>query len=145
MVKNLSAMRETQIRSLGQEDPLEEGWQPTPVLLPGESHGQRLQSMGSQRVRHDWATNTVPVKLPGSDLLSELKGLIHLASSGHLTLEFPDQAEPDPWCSLQSVLDIEEKGFQQKTSNLNKVPENLWATSKTDPGRIKGAEPIKFG
>ena len=28
-------------------------WQPTPVFLPGESHGQRLQSMRSQRVRHD--------------------------------------------------------------------------------------------
>ena len=26
---------------LGQEDPLEEGWQPTPVFLPGESHRQR--------------------------------------------------------------------------------------------------------
>ena len=30
-------------------------WQPTPVLLPGESHV--LQSMGSQRVQHDWATS----------------------------------------------------------------------------------------
>ena len=29
------------VRSLGQEDPLEEGWLPTPVFLPGESHGQR--------------------------------------------------------------------------------------------------------
>ena len=29
-------------------------WQPTPVLLPRKSHGQRsLVSMGSQRVRHD--------------------------------------------------------------------------------------------
>ena len=32
-------------------------WQPTPVFLPGESHGQkepgRLQSMGLQRVWHD--------------------------------------------------------------------------------------------
>ena len=27
--------------SLGQEDPLEEEWQPTPVILPGEFHGQR--------------------------------------------------------------------------------------------------------
>ena len=27
--------------SLGQEDHLEEAWQPTPVYLPGESHGQR--------------------------------------------------------------------------------------------------------
>ena len=24
-------------QSLGQEDPLEEGWQPTPTFLPGES------------------------------------------------------------------------------------------------------------
>ena len=32
----------------------EEGkWQPTPVLLPGESHGGTLQSMESQRVGHD--------------------------------------------------------------------------------------------
>ena len=29
------------VRSLGWEDPLEEGVEPTPVLLPGESHGQR--------------------------------------------------------------------------------------------------------
>ena len=28
------------IRSLGQEDPLEK-WEPTPVFLPGEYHGQR--------------------------------------------------------------------------------------------------------
>ena len=26
---------------LGREDPIEAGWQPTPILLPGESHGQR--------------------------------------------------------------------------------------------------------
>ena len=31
-------------------------WQPTPVFLPGESHG--LQSMGSPRVGHDRAPNT---------------------------------------------------------------------------------------
>ena len=40
-VENLRAMRETRIHSLGQEDPLEKGWQPTPVFLSGESHGQR--------------------------------------------------------------------------------------------------------
>ena len=48
MVKNPSAMQETQetqVQSLGLEDPLnlplERAWQPTPVVLPGESHGQR--------------------------------------------------------------------------------------------------------
>ena len=43
-VKNLSAtqeMQEIRVWSLGQEDPLEEEMQPTPVFLPGESHGQR--------------------------------------------------------------------------------------------------------
>ena len=34
-------MKETQVRSLGQEDPLEEERQPTLVFLPGESHEQR--------------------------------------------------------------------------------------------------------
>ena len=40
------------VRSLGQEDSLEDGMQPTPVFLPGESHG-RLWSVGSQKVGHD--------------------------------------------------------------------------------------------
>ena len=41
-VKNLPAMKETQGLSLGREDPLERReWQPTPVFLPGEFHGQR--------------------------------------------------------------------------------------------------------
>ena len=35
-------------------------WQPTPVFLPGESHGQRslvdYSARGCKRVRHDWIT-----------------------------------------------------------------------------------------
>ena len=38
MEKNLPAMQKTQIKSLGQEDPQEKEWQPTPVFLHGESH-----------------------------------------------------------------------------------------------------------
>ena len=41
MVKNAPAMQKMQVQSLGREDPLEKEWQPTPVSLPGESHGQR--------------------------------------------------------------------------------------------------------
>ena len=37
MVKNLPAMRETWIQSLGWEDPLRRAWQPSPVFLPEES------------------------------------------------------------------------------------------------------------
>ena len=41
MLKNLPAMQETQVRSLGQEDPLEEEMTTTLVFLPGKSHGQK--------------------------------------------------------------------------------------------------------
>ena len=65
MVKNLPAMWETWVQSLGWEDPLEKrAWQPTPVFLPGESpwtdEPGGLQSVGSQRVRHDQATKPSP-------------------------------------------------------------------------------------
>ena len=60
MVKNLPAMRVTGVRSLGWEDPLEEGMATHPSILAfrspwGEKPG-RLQSTGSQRVRHSWVT-----------------------------------------------------------------------------------------
>ena len=41
VIKNLPMMQETQVQSLGQEDPLEESMKDIPVFLPGESHGQR--------------------------------------------------------------------------------------------------------
>ena len=63
MVKNLPAMQETQVGSLGQEDPLEKGMATHSSILAWriswteESGG--LQSMGSQRVWQDWAANTI--------------------------------------------------------------------------------------
>ena len=41
LVKNLPAMQETLVQFLGWEDPLERAWQPTPVFLPREFHGQK--------------------------------------------------------------------------------------------------------
>ena len=57
MIKNLPAMQETQVLSLGWEDPLEEematyfsifAWR-----IPWTEEPGRLQSRGSQRVGHD--------------------------------------------------------------------------------------------
>ena len=60
-VKNPPAMRETWVRSLGWEEPLEEGMVTHSSILawriPGTEEPGGLQSVGSQRVRHDWATN----------------------------------------------------------------------------------------
>ena len=62
MVKNLPAMRKTWIWSLGQEDPLDKGMATHSSILswriPWTEKPGGLQSMGSQRVRHDWVTNT---------------------------------------------------------------------------------------
>ena len=41
MVKNLPAMQETCVHSLGQEDPLETGMATHSSFWPGEFHGQR--------------------------------------------------------------------------------------------------------
>ena len=58
MVKNLPAMRETWVQSLGWEDPLEKGMDIDSNILawriPWTEEPGRLQSMGSLRVRHDW-------------------------------------------------------------------------------------------
>ena len=57
MVKHLLAMQETQIRFLGQEDPLEKEMathsSTLALKIPWTEEPGRLQSMGSQRVGHD--------------------------------------------------------------------------------------------
>ena len=61
VVKNPPAMQETQVWSLGQEDPLEEEEMAThsSILawkIPRTEEPGVLRSMGLQKVRHDWAT-----------------------------------------------------------------------------------------
>ena len=57
MVKNLPAMGETQVQSLGQEDSLEKGMATHSSILtrriPWTEEPGGLQSTGSQRVGHD--------------------------------------------------------------------------------------------
>ena len=70
-VKCLPAMRETWVQSLGWEDPLEKEMAAHSSTLawkiPWMEEPGRLQSMGSQRVRHDGASSLFfyyPFKLP---------------------------------------------------------------------------------
>ena len=55
-------MQETQAQSLGRQDPLEKEMATHSSILawriPRTEEPGRLQSMGSHRVGHDWATNT---------------------------------------------------------------------------------------
>ena len=60
MVKNLPSVQETQVHSLGWEDPLEKEMTTHSSILawriPWTEEPGGLQSMGLQRVRHNWAT-----------------------------------------------------------------------------------------
>ena len=62
VVKNLPAMQDTRVQSLGQEDPLYKGMATHFGILawriPWTEEPGTLQSMGLQRVRHDSVTNT---------------------------------------------------------------------------------------
>ena len=59
-VRNLPAVQETWVQPLGQEDPLEKEMATHSSILawkiPWPEEPVGLQSMGSQRVRHDWTT-----------------------------------------------------------------------------------------
>ena len=65
-VKNPAAMQESWVKSLGQEDPLEKGMATHCSILPWRTSWTEepggLQSMKSQKVRHDRATDTLTFK-----------------------------------------------------------------------------------
>ena len=99
MVKGLSIMRETRVQSLGREDPLEKeitihsiaiAWKITWTKEPG-----RLQSMWSQRVRHDWATSL---------LLSLLLNRVRTA----IPIFYPAQSSGPEWGFLMKSLSLKE-------------------------------------
>ena len=86
-VKNLPAMKETNVWSLGGDDSLEKGIVTHSSVLawrsPWTEKPVGLQSMG-QRTTHDWATNTVNLLsnfLKGKGYSARLKGLSSLRSS----------------------------------------------------------------
>ena len=76
VVKNRLPMQKTQetwVGSLGREDPLEEGMQPTPVFLPGESQGQRSLAGYCQ-----WVTKSQTCLSTNTCYLSDQKSSIIL-------------------------------------------------------------------
>ena len=73
MVKNLPAMQETQLQSLGQKDPLEKEMATHSSILqyswgiPWTEDPGGLQSVGPRRVRHDRVTNTLGAEINESE------------------------------------------------------------------------------
>ena len=81
LVKNLPAVQETQVRSLGQgRFPWRKKWQCTPVFLLGKSHGHRSLVGGSQWGRKESGTTEQLTLITSNrpSLLSEVKQYITL-------------------------------------------------------------------
>ena len=56
LVKPVQETQEMWVQSLGREDPWKRKWQPTPVFLPADFHGQKSlagYSPCGHKVRHD--------------------------------------------------------------------------------------------
>ena len=86
LVKNPPAMWETWVRSLGQEDPLEEGKATHSSILAGESHGQRSLVAYSPGGRTESDTTERLLLLLSNIGILERKGYLHI--EGYLKKEF---------------------------------------------------------
>ena len=120
VVKNLPGMQETRVRSLGWEDPLEEGkathcstfaWK-----IPWTEEPGGLQSTGSHRVGHDW---------------SEVSSSISMTRCFIFQLILAESAE-EPKSLLMKVKEESEKGGLklniQKTKTMASGPITSWET-----------------
>ena len=89
MVKNLPAMQETQVWARGWEDPLEMGMcLPTPVLLPGEFHGQRslvgYSPWGHKEVKQNWVTISLSLHFTFSSLSKRTGSRLFIGNDGRI-------------------------------------------------------------
>ena len=107
-VKNLPAMQETWVWSLGWEDPLKRMATLSSILAwrtPWTKEPGRLQSIGSQRVRHDWAINT----------FGPSRGHLRTRPSFSLSQSLPSGSFHKPLILLHQRTDTL-KPYSQKTS-----------------------------
>ena len=79
-VRNLPPVGETWVWSLSQEDPLEKGMAVHSSILawriPWIEEPGGLQSMGSQRIRHDWANTFTLLQCKNKDCINKWKYIL---------------------------------------------------------------------
>ena len=90
MAKNLPTVWETWVQFLGREDPLEKRMATHSSILARKmswiEEPGRLQSMGSQRIGHDWVTNTSSLPLHNYSIKEVNWGVIKYYMGGRLLL-----------------------------------------------------------
>ena len=139
MVKNLPAIQETWVWSLGQEDPLEKEMATHSSILawriPWTEEPDGLQSMWSQRVRNNWVTNTfrafqevikvtwVICMRPWSNKIDvPIRGRnsknVHTQRKTYLRTQSEDIYHPAPWAWLPSLQNCEKINLLFRSPSL---------------------------
>ena len=125
-VKNLPAIQETQVWYLGRENTLKKGMATHSSILacriPWTEEPGGLQSVGSQRVWHDWATNTSHTIL--------FKTHFYLSSLATPGLSCPEIQVPDIsnfFCQQIRPLSCHQKNFAPQIAWIqpDKIPESF--------------------
>ena len=159
-------MRETRVRALGWEDPLEKemaihsstiAWK-----IPWTEEPGRLQSKGSQRVRHDWVTS-LSMKIMETSFKRSHACTSGLSApkpaAGHHPhtppLETPGHPQaslgqsvvgtlllsPVSWCTQGSVCALQESSSQSCVSSGSSMPGLMVTSSKRAYAILKSAVP----
>ena len=128
-VRHLPAMQETWVQSLGWEDPLEKemathsstlAWK-----LPRMEEPVRLQSMGSQRVGHDWATSVYFMDEKQKFNLKLEKALLHPPS------QFTGPRDPQDEGFRRNKRDAHYHSFCPPLAPLSVITHWLWRALRT--------------
>ena len=128
MVKNLPAVQETHVRSLGWEGSWRRERQPNPVFLPGESHGQRsLAGCSPARFCKTW----------GQKQLTVLRSQTSKA-------RYARQPERKRWREyLQSIPAISHTRHQSRSCPVNTRSSEVAATEEPHFQRRKQTEKLR--
>ena len=125
MVRCLPTMRETRVWSLGWEDPLKKEMATHSSTLawkiPWTEERGRLQSMGSQRVRHHWATSLGLGLGRGKVTYQDRQSLFLVAQSAPLGNLYQN-AQPVPLGGLE----VQGDGFSQSVSPILHLHLSAW-------------------
>ena len=135
--KNQSAMQETRVQSLGQEDPLEEGMATHSSILawriPWAEEPGELLSIGSKRVGHDWSDWAHTQKLTEhckSTLLQENKFTKEKWNPGNLRTFLQNSKCRRQWSNVQDCGQTTLCMLSLWWRSENMVPHSLWKEKK---------------
>ena len=144
-------MQETQVQSLGWEDPLEKEMAPHSSKLawkiPWTEEPGRLQPMGLQRVGHDWATSlsfTFNLLRKKGTYIKECAHYVHMISFFPHWRKMKQNIHRIFWKYIEaapmSMWGCENDSILGKSNHLSSLQENKQAFTKhiRERGKIKG-------